>query len=90
MAWLIPPSHVCLVALSKKTWMSGTRLVLGPARGRTRVPGMTASETHSTNSTGVPLLTIRASARASQLVSRTQPFDAVLLTVAGSGVPWMP
>jgi hypothetical protein len=24
-----------------KTWMPGTRLVLGPAEGRTRVPGMT-------------------------------------------------
>ena len=30
--------HVLLVA---KAWMPGTRLVLGPAEGRTRVPGMT-------------------------------------------------
>jgi hypothetical protein len=25
----------------EKTWMAGTRLVLGPAKGRTRVPAMT-------------------------------------------------
>jgi hypothetical protein len=39
MAGLVPAIHV-LIPL--KSWMPGTRLVLGPAEGRTRVPGMTA------------------------------------------------
>jgi hypothetical protein len=38
-------------------------------------------------STTVPLLTIFASARASQLVRRTQPCEEVLPMAAGSGVP---
>jgi hypothetical protein len=39
MAGLVPAIHVFVH--SNKTWMPGTRLVLGPAEGRTRVPGMT-------------------------------------------------
>jgi tRNA(adenine34) deaminase len=41
MAGLVPAIHVFYVALCIKTWMPGTRLVPGPAEGRTRVPGMT-------------------------------------------------
>jgi len=37
--------------------------------------------------TGVPLLTCRASSRASQLVSLMQPWELRLLTASGSGVP---
>jgi len=40
--------------------------------------------------TGVPLRTCLARSRASQFVSRTQPCDAALLTLSGSGVPWRP
>jgi tRNA(adenine34) deaminase len=45
MAGLVPAIHVFYVALCIKTWMPGTRLVLGPAEGRTRVPGMTRNMT---------------------------------------------
>jgi hypothetical protein len=39
-----PAIHVFLsLSISLKAWMPGTRLVLGPAEGRTRVPGMTIS-----------------------------------------------
>jgi hypothetical protein len=42
MAGLVPAIHVFFpYLLQSKTWMPGTRLVLGPAGGRTRVPGMT-------------------------------------------------
>jgi hypothetical protein len=40
MAGLVPAIHVFHLTASKK-WMPGTRLTLGPAVGRTRVPGMT-------------------------------------------------
>ena len=40
MAGLVPAIYV-LMCHPAKTWMPGTRLVLGPAEGRTRVPGMT-------------------------------------------------
>jgi len=45
---------------------------------------------HSTNSTAVPFFTMAASARASQLVRRTQPWECTLPTLCGSAVPWMP
>jgi len=45
-------------------------------------PGLTP-----TKSTSIPLLTIFASASASQLVRRMQPCDTVLPTFRGSGVP---
>src|SRR5207302_6212833 len=44
----------------------------------------------STNTTGVPFLTLRPNKPASQFVSRTQPWDSDLLTFEGLGVPWMP
>ena len=44
----------------------------------------------STNTTGVPFLTLLPSKPTSQLVSRTQPWDSDLLTLEGFGVPWMP
>src|ERR1700686_4757024 len=44
----------------------------------------------STNTTGVPFLTLLPSRTTSQFVSRTQPWDSVLLTFEGLGVPWMP
>src|SRR5262245_22475450 len=37
----VPAIHVFRSA-ARKTWMPGTRFTLGPAEGRTRVPGMTA------------------------------------------------
>ena len=42
MAGLVPAIHDLLG--ERKTWMPGTRLVRGPAEGRTRVLGMTNSE----------------------------------------------
>src|SRR6266576_158797 len=44
----------------------------------------------STNTTGVPFLTLLPNNTTSQFVSRTQPWDSVLLTLEGSEVPWMP
>src|ERR1700692_567552 len=44
----------------------------------------------STNTTGVPFLTLVPSKTASQFVSRTHPWDSVLLTLEGLGVPWRP
>mgnify|MGYP003392605547 CR=1 FL=1 len=43
MAGLVPAIHVFLSCQDVliKTWMPGTRFVLGPAIGWTRVPGMT-------------------------------------------------
>jgi AhpD family alkylhydroperoxidase len=41
MAGLVLAIHVLN---NRKAWMPGTRLVLGPAEGRTRVPGMTNQE----------------------------------------------
>ena len=41
MAGLVPAIHV-FYAWAPKWWMPGTRLVLGPAEGRTRVLGVTA------------------------------------------------
>src|SRR5262245_2264381 len=41
MAGLVPAIHVFIPL---KSWMPGTRLVLGPAEGRSRVPGMTAEK----------------------------------------------
>jgi hypothetical protein len=36
------PGHPRLkITCCMKTWMAGTRFALGPAGGRTRVPGMT-------------------------------------------------
>ena len=43
MAGLVPAIHVFYVASCIKTWARHTRLVPGPAGGRTRVPGMTTS-----------------------------------------------
>jgi hypothetical protein len=40
MAGLVPAIHALTRIL--KTWMPGTRFTLGPANGRTRVPGMTS------------------------------------------------
>src|SRR4029079_4541814 len=40
--------------------------------------------------TGVPALTRLATVRTSQLVRRTQPWEAVLPIFSGSGVPWIP
>jgi hypothetical protein len=42
MAGLVPAIHVFLRCAAVKTWMPGTRFTLGPAEGRTRVPGMTS------------------------------------------------
>jgi predicted RNA-binding protein with PUA-like domain len=42
MAGLVPGIHVYNVVCDRKTWMPGTRFMLGPAGGRTRVPGMTS------------------------------------------------
>jgi len=47
----------------------------------------TCTSGQSIKSTGVPLWTSLARASASQLVSRTQPCDSVLLTFCGCGVP---
>src|SRR3977135_3031457 len=44
----------------------------------------------STNTTGVPFLTLLPNKLASQFVSRTQPWDSDLLTFEGLGVPWIP
>src|ERR1700676_5452408 len=44
----------------------------------------------STNTTGVPFLTLVPSKMTSQFVSRTHPWDSALLTFEGLGVPWMP
>src|ERR1700737_5279976 len=44
----------------------------------------------STNTTGVPFLILPANRPTSQFVNRTQPWDSVLLTLEGSGVPWIP
>src|SRR5690242_14244207 len=44
----------------------------------------------STKATGVPFFTSAAKRSASQLVRRTQPCEAALLTLPGSGVPCMP
>ena len=44
----------------------------------------------ATKTTGVPLETALATRSASQLVSRTQPWDSALDTFPGDGVPWMP
>ena len=41
MAGLVPAIHVLQTWRPEKTWMPGTRPVLGPAEGRTRVPGVT-------------------------------------------------
>ena len=49
MAGLVPAIHVFNV-LRKKTWMPGTRFTLGPAEGRTRVPGMTLWNTSGASS----------------------------------------
>jgi hypothetical protein len=38
----VPAIHVFETASEIKTRMPGIKLVLGPAEGRTRVPGMTA------------------------------------------------
>jgi tRNA(adenine34) deaminase len=43
MAGLVPAIHVFYVAPCIKTWARHTRLVPGPAGGRTRVPGTTSS-----------------------------------------------
>ena len=43
MAGLVSAIHVFYVAPCIKTWARHTRLVPGPAGGRTRVPGMTTS-----------------------------------------------
>jgi len=43
MAGLVPAIHVFSNCHAVKTWMPGTRHVLGPAFGRARVPGMTGS-----------------------------------------------
>ena len=45
---------------------------------------------YSVKWTGVPALTSSETVTASQLVSRTQPWEVVLPIVFGSGVPWMP
>jgi hypothetical protein len=39
----VPAIHVFLSGETAKAWMPGTRLVPGPAFGRTRVPGMTVA-----------------------------------------------
>src|SRR3984893_9361957 len=44
----------------------------------------------STNTTGVPFLTLLPSRPTSQFVSRTQPWDSVLRTFEGLVVPWIP
>jgi hypothetical protein len=41
MAGLVPAIHAYFLA---KSWMPGTRFTLGPAKGRTRVPGMTTND----------------------------------------------
>ena len=50
----------------------------------------TTGMSSSSNFTNVPRRTIPARSRASQFVSRMQPWDWVLLMFLGSGVPWMP
>ena len=50
----------------------------------------TTGMSSSSNFTNVPRRTIPARLRASQFVSRMQPWDWVLLMFLGSGVPWMP
>jgi len=42
MAGLVPAIHGFFFFTQIKTWLLGTSLVLGPAEGRTRVPGMTS------------------------------------------------
>ena len=57
---------------------------------RCRSPRLARVSLIRVNTTRVPGLTSAASFSASQFVSRTQPCDAVLPTVAGSGVPCRP
>src|SRR5690606_34379115 len=45
---------------------------------------------YSCSTAGVPGSTAAASASTFQLVSRMQPWESVLPTCAGAGVPWMP
>ncbi len=54
MAGLVPAIHVFIPL---KSWMPGTRLVLGPAEGRTRVPGMTAEKALLSRSWHLALMT---------------------------------
>src|SRR5262249_58642509 len=69
------------------------RLSMRPGPGRRRAlchgGAALAACVCSTKSTGVPRRTIPASFIASQLVSRTQPCDWVLLVAAGVGGPWV-
>jgi hypothetical protein len=58
--------------------------------GRSVSPGLRGILTYSCRIAGVPLETACAKAAASQLVMRMQPWDCVLPTFDGSGVPWMP
>ena len=37
----VPAIHILPYSMQRKAWMPGTRFILGPAEGRTRVPGMT-------------------------------------------------
>src|SRR5438309_6407643 len=53
MAGPVPAIHALLA--SRKSWMPGTRLVLGPAGGRTRVPGMTGGRVVAGVTTSHPL-----------------------------------
>jgi hypothetical protein len=57
--------------------------------GRQRAPSA-EPRAASRNSTGTPASMRSARKRASQLVSRTQPWDVAYPIVSGALVPWMP
>jgi hypothetical protein len=74
---------------------TGTRDHIQSAAAPAAKPSRNASSfakraRYSTSCAGTPGPTMPASSRASQFVKRMQPWDWVLPTVDGSGVPWMP
>jgi hypothetical protein len=83
---------------SARCWRNPAYLAAWIARNEMRVPATSHGRTPSDrsvaaqlmNSTLVPLWTILLSACASQLVRWTQPWDTLLPTLSGAGVPWIP
>ena len=66
MAGPVPAIHVLLS--EKKAWMPGTRFILEPAKGRTRVPGMTKSS-HASADFAWPTI---ASKAAGSVIARSE------------------
>lgn len=73
------------------SWSAEVVLTIEDDPPPSRRRGGHVAPTYSRNSTSVFFdWTMRPRSAASQLVSRTQPWLAVLLIWEGSGVPWIP